>query len=651
MPLREFIDWVVGGRFRGALHLDAWLSDPTRYAIIGRLVLDQWGWPGAALAFGGLLWLTHRQWRISLITMIIWAGYAFYAVSYYVPDISVFLIPAHLVMAVWMGCGAMTVIWLVKRLTKKWRVGRRPAGSVAAIVFAIIPLLLLTRNLSSVDRSGPNPLEDWGRHVLNLDLDAKSAILADSEKIAPLYYLQQTEGLRPDIDVMVLPDEATYRAELDARIAAGQTVYLARFLPRLEGVYHLRSVPGVAGPLIEVSSHPMASPPSLDGRLDARFGPSVVLLGFAATEWRTSYPDPFRITLYWTTSAPVDATWKVWLRLVDDEGNVRWKGDGMHPAGNYYPTSAWRPGEIIADSHEVPVPPSLAPDDYQLQVAMLNPFANASLMPSGQAGPWLTVGVLGVRPPQELPTPRWPARVWADGTVILGVDVPIQARPGAVLPVTLVADSRTTLAAKIGWAGRPETAINITSATIGGVLDAPTESGEHTLVVWMDGPLHCGWLRPPAESCSLAQVVVRGAPLPAGAVNFDDLIGLLSTDIPDLELQPGGTLGVTLVWQALAPIAEDYTVFVHLLGAGDKIVGQVDAWPVQGTYPTSQWLPGRTVADRHAIVVSHDAVPGPYRLEIGWYLLGTMRRLHVLDPVGNATDDRVLLEGLAIPGP
>ncbi len=651
MPLREFIDWVVGGRFKGALHLDAWLSDPTRYAIVGRMVLDQWGWPGAALAFGGLLWLTQHQWRTALITMTIWAGYAFYAICYYVPDISVFLIPAHLVMAVWMGCGAMTAIWIVKRLMKKWLVDQRPAGSVAAIVFAVIPLLLITRNLPSIDRSGPNPLEDWGRHVLTLDLDARSAILADSEKIAPLYYLQQTEGLRPDIDIMVLPDEATYRAELDARIAAGQTVYLARFLPALEGVYHLRSVPGAAGPLVEVSPHPMASPPALDGRLDARFGPSIVLLGFAATEWRTSYPNPFRITLYWTTSAPVDATWKVWLRLVDDEGNVQWKDDGMHPAGNYYPTSAWRPGEIIVDAHEVPLPPSLAPGDYQLQVAMLAPFANASLMPSGEASPWLTVGVLGARPPQELPAPRWPARVWTDGTVILGVDMPIQSRPGAELPVTLIADDITTFAAKIGWAGSPETAIHISSSTIGGVLAAPTENGEHTLVVWMDGPLRCGWLRPPAESCSLAQLVVEGAPLPAGAVNFDDLIALLSTDIHDLEPQPGGTLDVTFEWQALTPVTEDYTVFVHLLDAADKIVGQVDAWPVHGTYPTSQWLPGGTITDRHTIAVGHDAVPGPYRLEIGWYLLSTMRRLNVLDPAGNVTDDRVLLEGLAIPEP
>ncbi|MCZ7666310.1 MAG: hypothetical protein M5U34_03215 [Chloroflexi bacterium] len=41
--------------------------------------------------------------------------------------------------------------------------------------------------------------------------------------------MQQAEGVRPDLDIMVLPDEAAYRAELDGRLAAGQTVYLARF--------------------------------------------------------------------------------------------------------------------------------------------------------------------------------------------------------------------------------------------------------------------------------------------------------------------------------------------------------------------------------------------------------------------------------------
>jgi hypothetical protein len=75
----------------------------------------------------------------------------------------------------------------------------------------------------------------WGEGVLALPLAENAAILADSEKIAPLYYLQQAEGVRSDLEIMVLPDEAAYRAELDARLTAGQTVYLARFLPGWKG--------------------------------------------------------------------------------------------------------------------------------------------------------------------------------------------------------------------------------------------------------------------------------------------------------------------------------------------------------------------------------------------------------------------------------
>ena len=52
----------------------------------------------------------------------------------------------------------------------------------------------------------------WIGIMLSMPLAQNAAILADSEKIAPLYYVQQIEGLRPDLDIMVLPDEAAYRA-------------------------------------------------------------------------------------------------------------------------------------------------------------------------------------------------------------------------------------------------------------------------------------------------------------------------------------------------------------------------------------------------------------------------------------------------------
>ena len=108
-------------------------------------------------------------------------------------------------------------------------------------------------------------------------------------------------------------------------------------------------------------------------------------------------------------------------------------------------------------------------------------------------------------------------------------------------------------------------------------------------------------------------------------------------------LVPGGQLPVTLTWQGLVEMSEDYTVFVQVLDAADRIVGQVDAWPVQGTFPTSQWRPGETVIDPYLVQLSPDLEPGDYRVIVGFYLLATGQRLAVVDAAGNAVDDRVEL--------
>ena len=57
MGAARFIEWVIGGRFQGALQWAAWLRDPARWAIIGRLLFDAWGWVYLALAAIGLVWL------------------------------------------------------------------------------------------------------------------------------------------------------------------------------------------------------------------------------------------------------------------------------------------------------------------------------------------------------------------------------------------------------------------------------------------------------------------------------------------------------------------------------------------------------------------------------------------------------------------
>jgi hypothetical protein len=88
---------------------------------------------------------------------------------------------------------------------------------------------------------------------------------------------------------------------------------------------------------------------------------------------------------------------------------------------------------------------------------------------------------------------------------------------------------------------------------------------------------------------------------------------------------------------------EDYTVFVQVVDEQDRIVGQADSWPLQGTFPTSQWLMGEILWDPYLVRLSEDLQPGQYRLYVGWYLLGTQRRLSVVDEAGTAVNDKVVV--------
>jgi hypothetical protein len=89
-------------------------------------------------------------------------------------------------------------------------------------------------------------------------------------------------------------------------------------------------------------------------------------------------------------------------------------------------------------------------------------------------------------------------------------------------------------------------------------------------------------------------------------------------------------------------------VFTHLLGPDGKLWGQQDNVPVQGTYPTTAWLPGEVVEDAYAIKVLAGAPSAQYALEIGMYDPTTGDRLPVLDAERQPADNRVLVPGLLI---
>jgi hypothetical protein len=161
--------------------------------------------------------------------------------------------------------------------------------------------------------------------------------------------------------------------------------------------------------------------------------------------------------------------------------------------------------------------------------------------------------------------------------------------------------------------------------------------------------LRCGWLRPRAGSCTLGMTRIEGQAAAGAIANFGGEILLTSIAFDAGQITPGAPLEVAVEWQSLGTIDEDYTVFVQLIGPDGRPHGQVDTWPVQGTYPTSGWSAGERVADRYTVTLDGDAPSGGYQLWVGLYLLRTNTRLPVLGGDGTPIDDKVTFEGLIVP--
>ena len=80
------------------------------------------------------------------------------------------------------------------------------------------------------------------------------------------------------------------------------------------------------------------------------------------------------------------------------------------------------------------------------------------------------------------------------------------------------------------------------------------------------------------------------------------------------------TWQINLCWKAQERLAENYTVFLHLVDSTGDLLAQTDAPPQQGQYPTHLWEQGDIVRDLHNLRLPSDLAPGRYSLNVGLYV-------------------------------
>ncbi len=104
-------------------------------------------------------------------------------------------------------------------------------------------------------------------------------------------------------------------------------------------------------------------------------------------------------------------------------------------------------------------------------------------------------------------------------------------------------------------------------------------------------------------------------------VDFGQEIRLLGWEVKGelAELDELYYLDITMYWQSLRPMSENYRVYLKLVDSDGRVWRENDSKPVFDSFLTSQWEEGVILRDRHGLEVPPDAPPGVYYVSLGLF--------------------------------
>lgn len=126
---------------------------------------------------------------------------------------------------------------------------------------------------------------------------------------------------------------------------------------------NLGSIEVVVWPM-ETELPPVAEP------LNAEFGqPAIIELhGYDLSAGQAKPGEFLDLTLLWRSiGEDIPVSYTVFVHLLDDEGTFLAQGDAI-PVAGFRPTTSWRAGEVITDTHQIQVPAEVDAGDYSLWV-------------------------------------------------------------------------------------------------------------------------------------------------------------------------------------------------------------------------------------------------------------------------------------------
>jgi len=373
--LGDWAAYLLDRGYLGAMQVQTGLWP--KLAVYTKTLLAQFTPWGLAL---GLLGIVHQVRRRQPLVLLLGPGFllqALFGAAYEVPRHWVFFLPSFVLFVVWIGDG---LAWMFSAATAAGK-RRKPVGYALSGLLLALALLLVALPLRQsypplrANHLDGGSLDLWRQDLKSghlagrfatYSLDAVapgSIIVTDWEQATPLWYFQQVEGRRPDVQV-IYPIRRWPEA-----LATGRPCYVARIVPGPGEPYHFSA----AGPVGGVAQEPGFELPSGADPISIQWEEQIELLGYRyyQTDFSRGYVLP--VSLYFRANERPSADYSLSLRLWAEDGTQVWSHDRQHPVLGMYPMTRWAPGEVVGDYFEVPFPRSLPAGRYRLGIILYTP--------------------------------------------------------------------------------------------------------------------------------------------------------------------------------------------------------------------------------------------------------------------------------------
>jgi len=580
-----------------------------RLQVMGNVLAFQFS---PLILAGGLLGTILLLWRDRKLALMLLGGFGLHTLvtaSYRAPQTVEYMLPAYVLLAITLGYG----------------LGKLGDLTLAGRQFSSFYLLPVTLTLLSGFSQGVQHYPDYRSLAQSYDtreyatpiLDdapAGAIVLADWHWAMPLRYLQEVEGVRPDLTIQYVPPTAEEYADTWARRIQEELPERPVVVTHYDELAYI-DIPAVFEPLGEaflVRSEPRRELPADFVPVHYPFDPALTVQGYRPLASLPISHPPLTLVLAWSLDEFPAGPTTLYARLIGYDGAVYAQQDQV------LDTRWLSPGDGALTQFELYPRPGALPGRYSLQLGVYT-----------AAGPMLA----------------------ADGqerVELLAVElVPAELRPFTQHPLNRSTGAGLTLIGvdwDLTWPHQPRLYLH---------WRAGRDTQPLTYNV-QDDDLHLGQMTLPALPAGAYQTTVHTLasipqkPSVSLAANGKTL--RLPAPRPDEQYLPFGDGLVYLGYggpgespptnprlrlAASRPVLRDYVVSTSLIGLNPD---QSWAWrelddgvPALGAIPTLKWVSGSQIIDPHNLPIPADAPAGQVIGTLVIYDAFTGRTLPILD--------------------